>query len=145
MSTSGKLILSTSCSQKRKGVIAMTEPKLGAIESKFADLVWENQPISTSALVKLCEKELEWKRTTTYTVLKRLSEKGLFENENGTVKALVSKEEFYSLKTETFVNETFGGSLPAFLAAFASRKGLSGDEIDEIKKLINGYEKEGEQ
>lgn len=123
----------------------MTETKLGAVESKFADLVWENQPISTSALVKLCEKELEWKRTTTYTVLKRLSEKGLFENENGTVKALVSRGEFYSLKTETFVNEAFGGSLPAFLAAFVSRKGLSGDEIAEIKKLINGYEKEGEQ
>lgn len=123
----------------------MTDTKLGIIESKFADLIWDHQPVSTSELIKLCEKEFEWKRTTTYTVLKRLSEKGLFENENGTVKALMSREEFYSLKTETFVNESFGGSLPAFLAAFTSRKKLSGEEVDEIKKLIKGYEKEGEQ
>lgn len=123
----------------------MTETKLGVIESKFADLVWENQPISISELITLSEKELEWKRTTTYTVLKRLSEKGLFKNEKGTVKAIMSREEFYSLKTETFVNEAFGGSLPAFLAAFASRKGLKAEEIAEIKNLISGYEKEGER
>lgn len=115
----------------------MTETKLGIIESKFADLIWENQPVSTSELIRLCEKEFEWKRTTTYTVLKRLSEKGLFTNENGTVKALMPRDEFYSLKTETFVNETFGGSLPAFLAAFTSRKRLSEEEIAEIKKLID--------
>lgn len=123
----------------------MTETKLGIIESKFADLIWENQPVSTSELIGLCEKEFEWKRTTTYTVLKRLSEKGLFENKNGTVKALMSREEFYSLKTETFVNEAFDGSLPAFLAAFTSRKRLSEEEIAGIKKLIDDYEKEGEQ
>ena len=90
----------------------MTDTKLGIIESKFADLIWDHQPVSTPEPSKLCEKEFEWKRTTTYPVLKRLSEKGLFENENGTVKALMSREEFYSLKTETFVNESFGGSLP---------------------------------
>lgn len=117
----------------------MKNTKLGTIESKFADMIWNNEPISTANLVKLCEKELDWKRTTTYTVLKRLSERGLFQNENGTVTSLVSRNDFYSMKTESFVNETFGGSLPAFLASFASRKKLNKEEIDEIRKLIDNY------
>lgn len=123
----------------------MKNTKLGMIESKFADMIWNNEPISTASLVKLCEKELDWKRTTTYTVLKRLSERGLFQNENGTVTSLVSRNDFYSMKTESFVNETFGGSLPAFLAAFASRKKLNKEEIDEIRNLIDNYGKETEK
>ena len=123
----------------------MKNTKLGTIESKFADMIWNNEPISTASLVKLCEKELDWKRTTTYTVLKRLSERGLFQNENGTVTSLVSRNDFYSMKTESFVNDTFGGSLPAFLAAFASRKKLNKEEIDEIRNLIDNYGKETEK
>lgn len=123
----------------------MKNTKLGAIESKFADMIWTNEPISTASLVKLCEKELDWKRTTTYTVLKRLSERGLFQNENGTVTSLVSRIDFYSMKTESFVNETFGGSLPAFLASFTSRKKLNKEEIDEIRKLIDNYGEETEK
>ena len=123
----------------------MKNTKLGTIESKFADMIWNNEPISTASLVKLCEKELDWKRTTTYTVLKRLSERGLFQNENGTVTSLVSRNDFYSMKTESFVNETFGGSLPAFLASFTSRKRLNKEEIDEIRKLIDNYGEETER
>lgn len=123
----------------------MENTKLGTIESKFADIIWQNEPISTASLVRLCEKELDWKRTTTYTVLKRLSERGLFKNEKGTVTSLISKNDFYSMKTESFVNETFGGSLPAFLAAFTSRKKLSKEEIAEIRELIDGYGEEKEK
>ena len=114
----------------------MNDIRLGAIESRFADIVWEKAPLSTAELIKLCEAEFGWKRTTTYTVLKRLSERGLFLNDNGTVTVLVGKEEFYSIKSETVVNESFGGSLPAFIAAFTSRKELSDGDIEQIKEMI---------
>ncbi len=120
----------------------MNEMKLGVIESRFADLIWQNEPLSTAELVKLCEKELNWKRTTTYTVLKRLSERGIFQNSNHMVTSLLSKHEFYSLQSEKFVKETFDGSLPAFLAAFTARKKLSSDEIAEIRKLIDSFDEE---
>lgn len=120
----------------------MKETKLGAIESRFADIIWANEPLSTAQLVKLCEKELNWKRTTTYTVLKRLSERGLFENNGGEVTSLISRKEFYAKQSESFINETFAGSLPAFLAAFTSNKRLSQKEISEIKNLIDSYEEE---
>lgn len=120
----------------------MKELKLGAVESRFADIIWLNEPLSTSELVKECENELDWKRTTTYTVLKRLIDRGIFKNENGIVTSRISREDFYSMQSEKFVDETFKGSLPAFLAAFTSRKALSKDEIDEIKNLINSYEEE---
>lgn len=113
---------------------------LGVVESRFADIIWQNEPISTGDLVKKCESELSWKRTTTYTVLKRLSERGIFQNVDGTVTSLISREDFYSMQSEEFVNETFQGSLPAFLAAFTSRKALSKSEIEEIRNLINSYE-----
>ena len=116
--------------------IIMYEARLGAIESRFADIIWENAPLTTSQLIKLCEAKLNWKRTTTYTVLKRLSERGIFENEGGTVTVLISKEEFYSMQSEKVVNDSFGGSLPAFIAAFTSRQNLSEDEIREIKAII---------
>ena len=119
----------------------MNEIRLGAIESRFADIVWERAPLSTSELIKLCEKEFAWKRTTTYTVLKRLSERGIFKNDNGTVTVLISKDEFYSMQSEKVVNESFGGSLPAFIAAFTSRQNLSDDEIAEIRDIIENMKR----
>ncbi len=120
----------------------MNKYGLGVVETRFADIIWENAPITTANLIKLCEKELDWKRTTTYTVLKRLCQRGIFQNSNGTVIALVSKQDFYSIQSEKFVNETFEGSLPAFVAAFASRKNLSVDEIAQLQKIIDDYRKE---
>lgn len=114
----------------------MNEYKLGAVEARFADMIWAQAPVSSGELAKLAQQELTWKKSTTYTVLKRLCERGLFQNEGGTVSALVSREEFYALQSEKFVEETFDGSLPAFLAAFGSRKKLSDKEIDELEKLI---------
>lgn len=109
---------------------------LGPIESRFADMIWAGEPISTGDLVKMAEGELSWKRTTTYTILKRLCERGLFENRGGTVFSLVSRQEFYAMQSERFVEETFSGSLPAFLAAFASRKKLSDQELAELEGVI---------
>lgn len=117
----------------------MRDIKMGAVESRFADIIWQNEPLSTSELIRLGEEELNWKRTTTYTVLKRLSERGIFQNKNGTVTSLISREEFYSMQSEKFVEETFQGSLPAFLAAFTKRKELTADEVAEIRRLIDSY------
>ena len=114
----------------------MNDLRLGVVESRFADIIWANQPLSTQRLVQLCETELQWKRTTTYTVLKRLAERGLFRNEGGQVTALLSRDEFYARRSEQFVEESFGGSLPAFLAAFAARKPLTEQEVAEIRRLI---------
>lgn len=114
----------------------MADLKLGAIETRFAEIIWENEPITTTNLVKLCAKVLQWKRTTTYTVLKKLSEKGIFKTENSVVTSLISKQEFEAMQSEQFVEENFKGSLPAFLAAFGSRKKLTDKEIDEMKMLI---------
>ena len=115
----------------------MAQMKLGEVESRFADLIWKNEPISSRCLSELAEEALDWKRTTTYTVLKRLCDRGLFRNVGGTVTSLVSREEFYALQSEKFVEETFDGSLPAFVAAFGSRKKLSDAEIDELQKVID--------
>ncbi len=115
------------------------ENKLGVIEAKFADIIWNNAPISTSQLVKLCAEQLDWKRTTTYTVLKRLSNRGLFQNQEGIVTSLISREEFYAKQSNEFIEETFHGSLPAFLAAFTSQRSLSAEEIEELQKMINKY------
>lgn len=114
----------------------MKDYSLGVIEARFADIIWENAPLKTSEMVKLAEAELGWKRTTTYTVLKKLSERGLFENDEGIVKVCMSKEEFYARQSENYVEQSFGGSLPGFLAAFSSRRKLSSKEIEEIKKII---------
>ncbi len=115
----------------------MSEFKLGLIESRFADLIWANEPIPSGDLVKLCEKELNWKKSTTYTVLRRLCERGIFKNSGGAVTSCVTKEEFYTMCSEEFVTETFGGSLPMFLAAFTHRKKLTEDEIDALQKMID--------
>ena len=119
----------------------MEEYKLGMVESHFADIIWANEPLTTKELVNLCEKELNWKRTTTYTVLKKLCDRGIFKTEQSTVSSLIKKEEFYAIQSEKFVEETFHGSLPAFIAAFSLRKKPSKKEIEEIKKLIDSYEK----
>ena len=115
----------------------MAEYKLGEIESIFADIIWDNEPLSSRRLAELALERLDWKRTTTYTILKRLCDRELFQNEGGTVTSLVSREEFYARQSEIFVEETFHGSLPAFLAAFGSRKKLSDSEIDELQKVID--------
>lgn len=114
--------------------------KLGEMEEKFAQLIWEHAPIASGELTKLCENEFGWKRTTTYTMLKRLCQRNLFENDHGTVKILMSKEEFEAAKGEVFLEENFDGSLPKFLAAFSRRKKLSKKEIEELRKLIDSYE-----
>lgn len=115
----------------------MSEFKLGAIESRFADIIWQNEPLTSTELVKLAERELNWKKSTTYTVLKRLCERGIFQNQNGTVTSQITKQEFYAVQSEKFVEDTFSGSLPAFLAAFTTRKKLSEEEIDQLQKLID--------
>ena len=120
----------------------MDEIKLGMVEAHFADIVWKNAPLTTKELVKICEKELNWKRTTTYTVLKKLCERGLFKTEESLVSALITRDEFYAMQSERFVEDTFGGSLPAFIAAFASRKRLSDNELREIQKMIDSFGKE---
>lgn len=114
----------------------MSDMKLGVIESRFADIIWQNEPLPSGELVKLCEKELSWKKPTTYTVLRKLCERGIFQNQNGIVSSVISREEFYAMQSENFVNETFDGSLPAFLAAFTTRKKLSEKEIEELERLI---------
>lgn len=118
----------------------MGEIQLGIIESRFADLIWTNEPVSSSNLVKICEKELEWKKSTTFTVLRRLCQKGIFQNVDGTVTSLISKEEFYSMQSERFVEETFQGSLPAFLAAFTARKNLTPEEVATLRRMVDEYE-----
>lgn len=116
--------------------------KLGELEQKFADIIWENEPVSSRALTELCAEAFEWKRTTTYTMLKRLCDRGIFRNNGGTVTSLMSKAEFGAAQGEQFLNESFGGSLPKFLAAFTRRNKLSDKEINEIKKLIDEHKEE---
>jgi predicted transcriptional regulator len=120
----------------------MQDFELGAIQERFANLVWTHEPIASGELVAVCEAELKWKKSTTYTVLRKLCEKGLFENCDGLVKARITREQFYSAQSEQFVAESFSGSLPAFIAAFTSRKPLSDAEADEIMKMIETYRKE---
>ena len=115
----------------------MNELKLGLIETRFANIIWSHEPLSSGELAKLAEAELGWKRTTTYTVLKRLCDRGIFQNLQGIVSSILSKDEFYALQSEKFVEETFHGSLPAFLAAFGTRKKLSARELDELQHIID--------
>lgn len=116
--------------------------KLGEMEQKFADLIWEHAPIASGELVKLCEQAFDWKRTTTYTMLKRLCLRNLFENVNGTVQVKTTREDFQAAQGEQFLMENFDGSLPRFLTAFSRRKKLSGHEVAELRKLIEEYEED---
>ena len=115
----------------------MAEIQLGAVESRFADIIWEREPVTSAELTKLAADKLAWKRTTAHTVLHRLCDKGLFQNNDGVVTALLSRQEFYARHSKKYVDETFAGSLPAFLAAFTSEKKLTAEEITEIRELID--------
>ena len=115
----------------------MAEIQLGVIEAQFADMIWEHEPVTSSELVKLAAEAFTWKRTTTHTVLKRLCDKGLFENNNGTVTSLISRSQFYSMQSRKFVADTFDGSLPAFIAAFTKNSRLTPEEAAEIRKMID--------
>lgn len=121
----------------------MVEIQLGVIEARFADMIWEHEPITSSELVKLAAEAFTWKRTTTHTVLKRLCDKGLFENNKGMVTCLISRSQFYSMQSRKFVEDTFDGSLPAFLAAFTKDNALTQEEAAEIREIINQMEEEG--
>ena len=121
----------------------MAQTELGEVQELFANIVWAHEPIGSGELVRLCGAELNWKKPTTYTVLRKLCEKGLFRNQDGVVTSVISRDEFYSAKSERFVEETFGGSLPAFVAAFVSRKDLTAQEAEEIRKMIDAFRKEG--
>ena len=116
----------------------MSHYRMGTLETRFAQIIWDNQPVASMRLVQLAQEELNWKKSTTFTVLRRLCEKGIFQNEKGTVTALISKDEYAAIQSTQFVEETFEGSLPAFLAAFSSRQKLSREEIDELRALIDG-------
>lgn len=120
----------------------MQDYDLGAVQTEFAKLIWEREPIGSGELVKLCSEKFEWKKSTTYTVLRKLCEKGIMKNEDGVVSSVVSREAFYAAKSGQFVDETFKGSLPAFIAAFASGKKLSRKEVDEIQQMIDDFREE---
>lgn len=115
----------------------MQEYVLGTMEMRFAKLIWNYAPITTGELIKLCEKEFDWKRTTTYTMLKRLCQRNIFKMEDSIVTVLISEDAFHGKQSEQFVEETFGGSLPSFIAAFTNGKTLSKEDADEIQRLIN--------
>ncbi len=118
----------------------MGDYQMGVIESRFADIIWSKEPLTSSELVRLSETELSWKKSTTYTVLKRLCDKGIFKNEGGTVTSVISRDEFYSKRSEQFVNEEFGGSLPSFFAAFTAGKKLSREEVAQLRRMVDGLE-----
>ena len=120
----------------------MGEYKLAEVEERFAELIWQSEPISSTDLVKLCERELNWKKSTTYTVLKKLCQKGIFQNENAIVTAKMSQEEFYGVQSRRYVEDVFAGSLPRFLAAFYNGKRLSAQEADEMRKFIDSCTEE---
>ncbi|MBO7514239.1 MAG: BlaI/MecI/CopY family transcriptional regulator [Lachnospiraceae bacterium] len=119
----------------------MQDMELGAVQLRFADIVWEHEPVASGDLVKICEKELSWKKPTTYTVLRKLCEKGLLQNQDGIVTTLIPKEEFYSARSEQIVEDSYQGSLPGFVASFISRKKLTSEEAEEIQKMIDAFKK----
>ena len=120
----------------------MREIKLAEVELQFAELIWKSEPIPSGELVKLCEKELNWKKSTTYTVLRKLCQRKVLQNENAVVTALVSREQVQRSESREFIERTFNGSLPQFIAAFASGKKLSRQEVEEIRHLIDTYEED---
>ena len=120
----------------------MDDFRLGVVETRFAELIWAHEPLSSGELVKLCARELEWKKSTTYTVLKKLCDRGIFQNQGGIVTSRISRQDFFAMQSEKFVEETFAGSLPAFVAACTKRKPLSQQEIAEIRRMIDSFGEE---
>lgn len=118
----------------------MTEIQLGVIEARYADMIWKREPVTSSELVKLTETAFNWKRTTAHNVLRRLCDKGLFRNDNGTVTSLISRQGFYALQSKRFVEDAFDGSLPAFIAAFTKSRALTPEEAAEIRNMIDRAE-----
>lgn len=116
--------------------------ELGTVQERFADIVWANEPVGSGELVKICELALNWKKPTTYTVLRKLCEKGILKNENGVVSSVVSRKDFYSAKSEQIIEESFEGSLPSFIASFIARKNLTPKEAEEIRNMIDAFKKE---
>ena len=116
--------------------------KLGEMEARFADLIWEHAPIRSGELTKLCEEKFDWKRTTTYTMLKRLCERGIFVNESGVVNVKMTKDEFLAGQGSSFIEEHFNGSLPLFLAAFSRKNKLSREDVEKLQQLIDSYREE---
>ena len=114
----------------------MNQTKMGVMEARFAQIVWDNAPMTTRRMVELCEQELNWARTTTYTVLKKFCNKGLFKMESRMVTVLISRDEINAMSSEELVEDAFGGSLSAFFMAFGSRKKLTDQEIEELHKLL---------
>ena len=117
----------------------MKHYKLAEAEEKFAKLIWKNEPIGSGDLVKISEKEMNWKKSTTYTVLKKLCEKGIFKNKDTVVSSVITKDEYYAKQSVHFVEDTFGGSLPKFLTSFISGKKLSNHQAEELKRLIDEH------
>lgn len=120
----------------------MAEYRLTEAEESLAEIIWDNEPIKSSELVKLCEKAFDWKKSTTYTMLKRLEEKKIFKNNKSMVVSLIKKEDFYGEQSKIFVKENFGGSLPKFVAAFTKRNKLSNKEVEELVELINNHKED---
>ena len=115
----------------------MSDLKMGPVETRFAEIIWEKEPVGSTELVKLAEEALDWKKSTTYTVLKRLCDRGIFQNEGGTVTSRLSRADYDTAQSQQFVEESFSGSLPAFITAFTRRKKLTEGEIAELQKLID--------
>lgn len=118
----------------------METPKVFESEYRFCQILWDHEPVGSSELVRLCAEQLEWKKSTTYTVIKRLAQRGVLKNENAVVTSLVSQEEVQRAQSREFMDKTFDGSLPQFIAAFTKEKALSRKEVEEIRRLIDEYE-----
>ncbi len=126
-----------------RGGNTMRIPKIHEGEYRFCLILWEHEPVTAVALAKLCAEELGWKRTTTYTIIKRLGERGVLKNENGTVTSLVSKDDAQSYEIDELLEKKFEGSLPAFLAAFTKRQDVSAADLDELQAMIDRARKGG--
>ncbi|MBQ8697157.1 MAG: BlaI/MecI/CopY family transcriptional regulator [Clostridia bacterium] len=118
----------------------MNEIQLGPLESRFADMIWQNEPVMSPELCRMALEELNWRKSTTYTVLRRLCDKGIFQNEKGEVTSLISRDDFYAARSRAFVRETFDGSLPAFIVAFAKDNKLGEEEVKALRELVKQYE-----
>lgn len=130
-----------SSNELEKGTLTMDTPKVFESEYRFCLILWENEPVKSSKLVEICKEQLGWKPTTTYTVIKRLSERGVLKNENTVVTSLVSKDQVQAAELNEMVEKTFEGSLPAFIAAFTKHQKISDTEIDAVQQMIDRFRK----